>query len=127
VNLGGTLFLRGYPLYGYIIGSRAWMGNAELRYPLLDYFTLGTPVGPFRFPEVQGAFFADVGRAWLTADEHRAVIGSYGVSFRMPVIPGFVLRVDWGRRFSDGDYRGYGLSNRQKRRGFVQLFFGYNY
>ena len=127
VNLGGTLFLRGYPLYGYIIGSRAWMGNAELRYPLLDYFTLGTPVGPFRFPEVQGAFFADVGRAWLTADEHRAVIGSYGVSFRMPVIPGFVLRVDWGRRFSDGDYRGYGLRNRQKRRGFVQLFFGYNY
>lgn len=127
VNLGGTLFLRGYPLYGYIIGSRAWMGNAELRFPLLDYFTLGTPVGPFRFPEVQGAIFADAGRAWLSADEHRAVIGSYGVSFRMPVVPGFVLRLDWGRRFSDDDFRGYGLSDRQRRRSFVQLFFGYNY
>jgi hypothetical protein len=127
VNVGGTLGIRGYPLYGYVIGSRVWMVNSELRYPLLDYFTFGTPFGPFRFPEVQGAFFADVGRAWLFSEEHRAVLGSYGISFRMPLVPGLVLRLDWGRRFSDAGFRGYGLSERQKRRSFVQLFFGYNY
>ena len=127
VNIGGTLGIRGFPNYGYIIGSRAWMFNSELRYPLLDYFTLGTPVGPFRFPEIQGAFFVDVGRAWLFSEEERAVIGSWGVGFRMPLVPGLVLRLDWGRRFTDGDFRGYGLTDEQKRRSFVQFFIGYNY
>ena len=55
------------------------------------------------------------------------MLGSYGISFRMPLVPGLVLRLDWGRRFSDANFRGYGLSERQKRRSFVQLFFGYNY
>lgn len=127
VNIGGSLGIRGYPYYGYIIGSRVWMLNSELRYPLLDYFTLGTPIGAIRFPEVQAAFFGDVGRAWQLGDEHRALIGSYGVGFRLPLIPGFVLRLDWGRRFSDNHFAGYGLAPRQMRRSFVQFFFGYNY
>jgi len=127
INIGGTLGLRGYPRYGYIIGSHAWLVNSELRFPLLDYFTLGTPLGSARFPEVQGAFFFDLGQAWLASDENRAVLGSYGISFRWPVVSGFVLRLDWGRRFSDGDFRGYGLLPAQKRRTFVQFFFGYNY
>jgi hypothetical protein len=127
VNIGGTLGLRGYPRYGYIIGSHVWLLNSELRFPLLDYFTLGTPVGSARFPEVQAAFFFDLGQAWLASDEDRAVLGSYGVSFRWPVVSGLVLRLDWGRRFSDGDFRGYGLLPAQKRRSFVQFFFGYNY
>lgn len=127
VNIGGTLGIRGFPNYGYIIGSRAWMFNSELRYPLLDYFTLGTPVGPFRFPEIQGAIFVDVGRAWLFSEEQRAVLGAFGVGFRMPLVPGLVLRLDWGRRFSDGDFSGYGLNDSQKRRSFVQFFIGYNY
>jgi hypothetical protein len=126
INLGGSLALRGYPLYGFIVGSRAWLLNQEVRFPLLDYFTLGTPVGPIRFPEVQGALFADVGKAWFP-EEDRAVLGSYGVSFRMPAASGFVLRLDWGRRWSDGGFRGYGLLPRHKRAGFVQFFFGYNY
>ena len=91
VNIGGTVGLRGYPNYSYIIGSRAWMVNSELRFPLLDYFTLGTPFGPARFPEVQGAFFLDAGKAWFFSDEHRAVLGSYGISFRWPLFDGFVL------------------------------------
>jgi hypothetical protein len=127
VNIGGTLGLRGYPRYGYIIGSRAWLLNSELRFPLLDYFTLGTSIGALRFPEVQGAFFVDLGQAWLASDENRAVLGSYGVSFRWPVVPGLVLRLDWGRRFSDGNFRGYGLLPNQKRRSFLHFFFGYNY
>jgi WD40-like Beta Propeller Repeat len=127
VNIGGTLGLRGYPNYGYILGSRAWMLNGELRFPLLDYLTLGTSVGAVRFPEFQGAFFLDAGRAWFFKEEHRALLGSYGVSFRWPLVPGLVLRLDWGRRFTDGSFRGYGLTPEQQRRSFVQFFFGYNY
>jgi hypothetical protein len=127
VNIGGTMALRGYPNYGYILGSRAWMLNGELRFPLLDYFTLGTPIGAARFPEIQGAFFADAGKAWFLPSERRAVLGSYGVSFRWPLVPGLVLRIDWGRRWSSDDFRGYGLLESQKRRSFFQFFFGYNY
>jgi outer membrane protein assembly factor BamA len=126
VNLGGSLALRGYPIYGYVVGSRAWMTNAELRFPLLDYFTLGTPVGAIRFPEVQAAFFLDAGRAWFPG-EQRDLLGDWGVSFRLPLLPGFVLRLDWGRRFTDRHFEGYGLSDDQKRRSFVYLFFGYNF
>jgi hypothetical protein len=127
VNLGGTLGLRGYPNYGFILGSRAWMLNTELRFPLLDYLTLGTPVGAARLPEFQSAFFFDAGRTWFSSDEHRALLGSYGVSFRWPLVPGLVLRLDWGRRFTDNDFQGYGLTTEQRRRSFVQFFFGYNY
>ena len=127
VNIGGTLALRGYPNYGYIIGAKAWMVNSELRFPLLDWFTLATPAGPIRFPEVQGALFVDAGRSWFSSDEQRAILGSYGVSFRWPLVPGLVLRLDWGRRWSDDNFRGYGLTREQRGRSFVSFFFGYNY
>jgi hypothetical protein len=127
VNIGGTLGLRGYPNYGYILGSQAWMLNGELRFPLLDYFTLGTVAGAARFPEIQGAVFGDVGQATQPGTGPHAILGSYGVGFRWPLLPGLVLRLDWGRRFSDSDFQGYGLTPRQKTRGFLQFFFGYNY
>jgi hypothetical protein len=38
-----------------------------------------------------------------------------------------VLRFDVGHRFSNGDFRGYGLSPDQRDRGFVSFFFGHNY
>jgi outer membrane protein assembly factor BamA len=127
VNLGGTLGIRGYPLYGYILGSRAFMVNEELRFPILDFLTLGAPFGALRFPEIQGALFADIGKASFSSAEHRALLGSYGLSFRWPLTPLAVLRLDWGRRFTDNNYQGYGLSSRQTKRSFVAFFFGYNY
>ena len=68
-----------------------------------------------------------MGKAWFFSDERRAILGSYGVSFRWPLIPGLVFRLDWGRRFSDDKFNGYALQPEQTRRSFVQLFFGYNY
>ncbi len=127
VNLGGTVALRGYPLFGRIVGSRAYMINQELRYPLLNHLTFGTPLGTVRFPEIQGAFFADLGRAWFESGEDRAVLGSYGASFRWPLGPFAVLRLDVGRRFSSDNFRGYGLTPEQRKTGFVSFFFGYNY
>lgn len=127
VNIGGTQGLRGYPYYGYIVGSRAWMINNELRVPLLRHFTLGTPFGDLRFPAVQGAVFGDLGKAWFPDEPERAVLGSYGLSFRMALAPLAVIRLDVGRRDATDDFAGYSLNVRQRNSSFVSFFFGYNY
>jgi hypothetical protein len=49
------------------------------------------------------------------------------LSFRLAIAPLAVLRLDVGRRFTDGNYAGYSLNGEQKRPGFVSFFFGYNY
>ena len=126
-NIGGTLGLRGYPEFGYIVGTRAYMLNQELRFPLLTHLTLGTPMGDLDLPEIQGGLFADVGKALLHQDSGRALLGSYGVSFRLALAPLAVLRLDVGRRFSDGKYQGYSLDRDQRHPSFVHFFFGYNY
>ena len=126
-NIGGTLALRGYPQFGYIVGSEAWMANQELRFPLLTHLTLGTPLGDLDLPEIQGAFFTDVGKAQFGSGIDRDVIGSYGVSLRLALGPLAVLRFDVGRRFSSDDFRGYGLDRDQREAGFVSFFFGHNY
>jgi hypothetical protein len=126
-NIGGTLALRGYPQFGYIVGSQSWMANQELRFPLLTHLILGTPFGDLDLPEIQGAFFSDVGKAQFQSDIDRDVIGSYGISFRLAVGPLAVLRLDVGRRFSSDDFRGYGLDRDQRDGGFVSFFFGHNY
>ncbi len=126
-NIGGTLALRGYPLFGYIVGSQAFMFNQELRFPLLNHLTLGTPLGDLRFPEIQAALFSDLGKATFETVPDRATLGSYGVSFRLAFAPLAVLRLDVGRRFSSNRFLGYGLDEDQRDGGFVSLFFGYNY
>jgi hypothetical protein len=127
VNIGGTLGLRGYPLFGYIVGSKAYMLNQELRLPLLEHLTFGTPVGDLRFPGVQSALFLDIGKAWFARPSDRATLGSYGASFRMALAPLLVLRLDIGRRFSNGDFAGYSLDESRRQARFVSFFFGYNY
>jgi outer membrane protein assembly factor BamA len=103
------------------------MANQEVRFPLLNHLTLGTPFGDLTFPEIQGALFTDVGKATFETSSDRAVLGSYGISFRLALGPLAVLRLDLGRRFSNDDYRGYGLAPDQRDAGFVSFFFGYNY
>jgi hypothetical protein len=127
VNIGGTVALRGYPQFGYIVGSRAFMFNQEVRFPILSHLTFGTPFGDLDFPEIQAALFTDVGRASFPTTGTRALLGSYGVSFRMALGPLAVLRFDVGRRFTNRDFDGYSLSDNQKKRSFVSFFFGYNY
>jgi hypothetical protein len=126
-NIGGTVGLRGYPEFGYIVGTRAYMLNQELRFPLLTHLTLGTPFGDIDFPEIQGGLFADVGKALMHQESNRALLGSYGVSFRLALAPLAVLRLDLGRRFTDGGYQGYSLSRDQRDPSFLHFFFGYNY
>jgi hemolysin activation/secretion protein len=89
--------------------------------------TLGFPFGPVRFPQVQGAFFGDLGQAWYKGSYDSRVLGSAGVGFRMALLPGFVFRVDVGRRYSLGGGPLDGSSGDPYRRRFVDMFFGYNY
>lgn len=126
-NIGGSLGLRGYPFYGYIVGTKAWMLNQELRIPLFRHVTFGTALGDVRLPENQAALFFDVGQAGLPYESSRAVLGSYGVGFRWPLGPLAVIRMDLGWRFSSDRFRGYALGPDDKDPFFLHLFFGYNY
>src|SRR5256885_3740630 len=60
-----------------------------------------------RFPGVQGALFADLGRAWSATSAERGTLGSGGLGLRMPVGPPLVLRLDLGYRFHSGALTGY--------------------
>ena len=68
-----------------------------------------------------------MGQATFSTSPDRALLGSYGISFRMALGPLTVLRLDVGRRFSNDHFEGYSLSDSQKTPGFVSFFFGYNY
>lgn len=126
INIGGTTGLRGFPEYGYIVGTHAVMLNQELRFPIFDFLGLGIPVQEIRLPGIQGAIFGDVGKAWYDQADATSTLGSYGLSFRMALGPLAVLRLDWGNRWSSGSYSPYGLSPDLKER-FLSFFFGYNY
>src|SRR6476661_5136507 len=127
VNIGGTTGLRGYPQFGYIVGSQAFLFNQEVRFPLLTHLTLGTPLGDLDFPQIQGALFTDLGKAVFSTTRDRGLLGSYGISFRLALGPLTVLRLDVGRRFSNNGFVGYSLGPSQRDAGFVSFFFGYNY
>ena len=128
VNIGGSWGLRGYPNYGYIAGTRAWLFNAEYRFPILDFLTIGFPFGAARFPGVQGALFLDYGRAWTKTTTRRPVLGSAGLGLRMPFGPPLVLRLDLGYRLGLPDLEFYRLPNNNLiNRRFVDFFFGFNY
>ncbi len=127
VAIGGSWALRGYPEYSYVAGDHAVMANVEWRFPITSYLAMGFPFGDLRLPGVQGALFTDVGRAWSVPAGDRGWLGSYGLGLRMAVIQPLVLRLDMGWRYSVGDASLYSLPADFQRRGFVALWFGYNY
>ena len=93
---------------------------------MLTHLTLGTPFGDMQFPEIQAAFFTDVGKATFSGFP-RDYIGSYGISFRMAFGPLAVLRLDVGRRFSGNSFRGYALDRDQRKPSYVTFFIGPNF
>jgi hypothetical protein len=127
INIGGSWGLRGYPYFGYVSGTRAWLLSAEWRFPITDYFTLGFPFGAADFPGFQGAFFSDLGRAWTPATTERGTLGSWGFGLRWPIAEPIVLRLDLGYRYHRGDIGSYGLPTRARGPRFVDFFFGFNY
>lgn len=125
ISIGGSYALRGYPRFAYVSGTRAVMANAEWRFPITDYLSIGFPFGEFRFPGVQGAFFGDIGRAWSSFSTTRGYLGSYGLGLRMSFGAPLVLRLDLGWRYGAGDKDPYGLKYHGRR--FADFWFGFNY
>ena len=127
VNIGGTLGLRGYPQFGYIVGSEAFMFNQEIRFPLLTHLTLGTPLGDLDFPEIQAGLFTDLGRP---SSPPRPTARSSAATE-------LASAWRWARSRSSGWTSAAGSATtipglqpeRRTRRkpGFVSFFFGYNY
>jgi hypothetical protein len=127
INIGGSWGLRGYPYFGYVSGTRAWLLSAEWRFPITDYLALGLPIGAVQLPGVQGALFADLARAWTPTTTDRGILGSWGLGLRMPIAAPLVLRLDLGYRFHRGNAGPYGLPTRARGPRFVDFFFGFNY
>jgi WD40 repeat protein len=89
-----------------LLGSRAFVASAELRFPLIRRFELG--VLPVQLPPVDGAVFYDAGMAWSAGqtpslrrpagfdpDTQRAVLRSYGYSLRLNLFNFALLRWDY--------------------------------
>ena len=128
ISIGGSWGLRGYPPWGYISGTNAWLFSAEWRFPITNFLSVGFPFGEIRFPGVQAAVFSDYGRAWSSNSTRRGALGSSGLGLRMPIAAPLVLRLDFGWRWSKGNTLAYGLpaaTNRNSR--FIDFFFGFNY
>jgi len=127
INIGGSWGLRGYPRYGYVAGTHAWLLNAEYRFPITEFLTIGFPFGAARFPGVEGALFVDYGRAWSRNTTDRGVLGSSGLGLRMPIGAPLVLRLDLGYRLGSPNFDAYGLPAGTQHRRFVDFFFGFDY
>ena len=127
VTIGGSYALRGYPRLAYVAGSHAILGNAEWRFPLTEYLSVGFPFGELRLPGLQGALFADLGRAWSDGLASRGYLGAYGLGLRMSLGFPLVLRLDLGWRFAVGDRAPYDLPLDSRGKRFVDFWFGYNY
>lgn len=125
LTLGGSYGLRGYPRYTYVSGTKAMMVNVEWRFPLTDYLSFGFPFGEWRFPGIQGAVFADIGRAWTPTTTDRGGLGAYGFSMRMNLGFPLVLRLDLGWRY--GARGSYQLPGNFRGNRFADLWFGFNY
>jgi hypothetical protein len=116
--MGGSWDLRGYDRLS-IRGKRLWLGNLELRFPLINMFALHFPMGiNFDFPYIRGAVFFDAGNAWDT--KYEETLGSIGAGARINLFNIIALRYDFGKRIEKN------FTKLQKGY-FHQFFFGWDF
>jgi len=99
--LGGLDTIRGVD-FRSLVGDRAFFGNAEFRFPLID--VLATPVLGFR--GIRGVIFFDTGAAWFnglpfqfySGKDHRLIngIAAYGAGFSFNLL-GLEANVDFAK------------------------------
>ncbi|MBN1423167.1 PD40 domain-containing protein [Candidatus Fermentibacteria bacterium] len=107
-SIGGSQSLRGYGS-GSLSGTRAFLANAEFRFPLVHRLWLGFPL-PLDIRDIRGCVFLDGGSAWdngsvsfFTKDEEtrlpktKDLLASYGFGARLN-LGIFVLKYDLARR-----------------------------
>jgi Tol biopolymer transport system component len=99
--------ITGCSAFDQLVGTRAAVFNAELRFPLLSSAFGFLPRG---FPTIEGAFFYDAGVFWETGqtvklsrgpgDDIQSVrtpLQSYGFSARANLLNFLILRLDYAR------------------------------
>jgi WD40 repeat protein len=91
-----------------LVGSRVVVANAEIRFPLIRRFDLGTlPIG---LPPIEGLFFYDAGVAWTAGQKvslskpdnydftlQRYPLRSYGVGLRVNLFNLAILKWDYAK------------------------------
>jgi len=102
---GGLDTVRGAD-YASIVGDRAFYGNVEYRFPLID--VLATPI--LRFQGIRGVVFFDVGGAWFHDFQHfqfynskagqlQDAIADYGWGFTLRFL-GLDANIDFSRTWN---------------------------
>ena len=117
--MGGAWDLRGYDWFS-IRGTNLWLASAELRFPLIDMFSVHFPLGlNFDFPYIRGAAFFDAGNAWDDR-QYGQTLGSLGVGARINLFNIIAIRYDFGKRIEN--------NFNQIQHGFYsQVFFGWDF
>ena len=95
--IGGPYTYRG-AWYGDLLGNKLFLGNAELRFPLIDYLVLGWPV-PVFLRGIGGVFFFDLAGAWFENEPFQPFTGSNAKWFKLKdaqAAYGFGLRMNLG-------------------------------
>jgi len=113
--LGGSWSMRGYEHF-HFVGRKLIQLNNELRFPIIQYLGIATPIAGISFNRIEGALFFDVGNAW---NEHfEQLYGDFGFGFRLNLFNSLCLRWDFARTT---DF------TRFPKHAKFQFFFGWNY
>ncbi|MBI5729895.1 MAG: BamA/TamA family outer membrane protein, partial [Ignavibacteriales bacterium] len=114
---GGSWDLRGWDRWS-IRGEKMWLSSIELRFPLVDQFTINFPFFGLSFFQIRGAVFFDAGAAW--DKDYKETLGSIGAGIRINIFNAFALRYDIGKKI-EKDFT-------QLQPGlFYQFFFGWDF
>ena len=101
--LGGNISFRGVPFDG-LEGNNYWVFSEDFRIPLFDILGAKLPdpvdgaIGPFfRFFDVRGGLYFDVGQVWFNKnDKLDQILYSFGTFINSPTIFGMTLRFSKG-------------------------------
>lgn len=115
IYFGGSWSFRGYDRREFYNRNIIFSSN-ELRFPLINHFIVGSPIGGLGLRGIRGALFFDVGSAW--DDDYDKLLGSFGTGFRVTLGYLVVLRFDFSRRT---DF--HSISDRTD----FDFFFGWNF
>lgn len=114
---GGSWDLRGWNRWS-IRGEKLWLTSVELRFPLVDQFSLNFPFLGLSLSQIRGALFFDAGSAW--DKNYKETLGSIGAGIRINLFNVLALRYDIGKKIEK--------NFTQFQPGlFYQFFFGWDF
>ena len=114
---GGSWDLRGWDRWT-IRGEKMWLSSFELRFPLVDQFSINFPFFGISLFQIRGALFFDAGAAWDVA--YKETLGSVGGGIRINLFNVIALRYDIGKKIEKG-------FNQFQEGLFYQFFFGWDF